>query len=81
VPLVVHQGGTGSNLVRVVFADEAAGPLVTGPSTFSGEYQPYSPLSRFAGRSAQGTWQLEVSDTAAEPRGTLLSWNLFVRPA
>jgi aminopeptidase YwaD len=37
-------------------------------------------LSAFAGEKAQGTWKLEVKDTARQDTGTLEKWGLTVTP-
>jgi subtilisin-like proprotein convertase family protein len=45
---------------------------------YKGTYTPQTTpqLSRAVGRSAQGQWQLKVTDNAAGDTGTLKSWQL-----
>lgn len=43
---------------------------------FSGAYKPYDSLSRFNGKSMNGTWQLSVKDMYQLNTGTLKEFRL-----
>lgn len=44
----------------------------------SGNYRPAGNLGSFVGQQSQGTWKLEVNDTARYDVGTLYAWNLWI---
>ncbi len=74
-----NRGGS-VNGMQVVFDDSASqafssistsdGPAVTGT------YRPDGLLSSFAGQNGNGTWRLEITDTAGGDSGSLQGWGL-----
>jgi subtilisin-like proprotein convertase family protein len=58
-----HRGGAGDNFVNTVFDDEASTAIAAGIAPFTGSYRPDSTLSVLDGKSAQGTWLLEITDS------------------
>lgn len=56
--------------------DEADLPITTGIGPFTGRFIPNGSLSDFDGRNAQGTWRLEIRDTAGDDVGQLLGWEI-----
>src|SRR5262249_46607253 len=54
----------------------AATPISAGTAPFTGAFRPESPLSVLNGTVPNGTWQLQVTDTATFDTGTLLSWSV-----
>lgn len=68
--------GGGSDLNGVTFDDEAASGLTGGPASYSGHYQPASPLSALDGLQTARSWQLSVDnvDTAT----VYVNWTITV---
>lgn len=66
VSLFDHAGGYGFNMCQAVFTD-SAGRSIQGTSAadapYTGSWRPVSPLSAFAGKQGDGTWQLNVAST------------------
>ncbi|MBN9427044.1 MAG: IPTL-CTERM sorting domain-containing protein [Burkholderiales bacterium] len=76
--------GGGNNLCQVVFDDAEAAQLLTVPSVnapFTGRYRPFSPLSAFAGRPANGTWTLLAQDFFSEDTGSIRAWSIDITSA
>jgi subtilisin-like proprotein convertase family protein len=71
--------GSGANFQNTTFDDSAATPIGAANSPFAGSYRPESPLSALAGKSALGTWQLQIVDWGGSA-GTLSSWSLIIQP-
>jgi subtilisin-like proprotein convertase family protein len=71
VALVSHRGGSGDNFNGTVFDDEAASPITSGFAPFAGTFRPEGLLSVLDGKSAQGSWKLEVLDTAPGGAATI----------
>src|SRR5581483_3782490 len=69
-------GGSGHDFTNTVLDDGAAGTIMAGSAPFTANFRPQGLLSSLVGQSANGTWTLEVTDTAAPDPGTLLSWSL-----
>ena len=72
---------TGANL-NTAFDDQAPAPIGTGAAPYVGRFRPVQPLSAFNGRVPNGTWTLEVRDTAGgNPLGaaSLGSWSLEIQ--
>lgn len=76
VVLARQRGGGGDNYTGTLFDDGAATPISSGVAPFGGSYRPEEPLSILNGRALNGTWTLEVQDTASGDVGALLSWNM-----
>ncbi len=79
VTLVQRRGGSSDNL-RVTFDDEATSSIATPRSQLIGVYRPERSLSAFDGKSAKGTWILEVTDNAYMDTGTFQRATLQVVP-
>jgi Ca2+-binding RTX toxin-like protein/subtilisin-like proprotein convertase family protein len=78
VELVTDAGnnGIGSNFSQTIFDDEATTAIVASSPPFTGRFRPEGFLSAFDGYTANGTWQLEVTDDQIGFSGTLNSWSL-----
>ncbi|WP_410640160.1 S8 family serine peptidase [Amycolatopsis sp. lyj-346] len=84
-----RNGGSGKNLCKVVFADNAAAAFSTVTSVnapFTGTYRPTQSLSGgLTGAAADGTWTFSVVDAAGGDAGSIravaLHINGFVQPA
>jgi subtilase family serine protease len=78
VTLASHNGGSRNNFTNTTFDDQAATSISSGSAPFSGTYRPISALSALNGTASNGTWTLQVADTAALDTGTLISWSLQI---
>jgi subtilisin-like proprotein convertase family protein len=78
VALASHLRGNNASLSNVLMTDHADSPLTDASTPISGSFRPTSPLAAFAGKVANGIWQLEVVDHAASGIGLLVSWSLLV---
>ncbi|MFN8705731.1 MAG: proprotein convertase P-domain-containing protein, partial [Planctomyces sp.] len=67
---------TGSHFSQTIFDDEAATAILDGSAPFTGRFRPEGLLSAFDGYTANGTWQLEVTDDQSGFTGTLNNWSL-----
>ncbi|WP_328458300.1 S8 family serine peptidase [Amycolatopsis sp. NBC_00438] len=83
-----RNGGSGKNLCKVVFADDAAVAFSTVTSAnapFTGSYKPTNALGGLAGAVVDGTWTFGVVDAAGGDVGSIrsvaLHINGFVQPA
>ncbi len=80
VPLAIRRGGSGNNFTNTVFDDEAGAGIWQGAAPFAGTFRPESVLSVLDGKSAKGTWQLVVEDTALYDAGVLNDWSITIDP-
>lgn len=78
VELFTDVGGSGDNFADTVLDDEAAVAITAGSAPFTGSYRPEGSLAALDGRSANGTWPLELTDDAAGDVGTLNNWELTI---
>jgi subtilisin-like proprotein convertase family protein len=62
-----------------VFDDQAPNPIVGAVAPFAASFRPEQPLARFAGKSAQGTWRLQISDSFGADTGTLFCAQLVIK--
>ncbi len=74
-------GGSGNKFRGTTLDDEAATDIDDESAPFSGTFQPEDKhlsggLAVFDGKSAQGTWTLEVRDDTGGDSGQLNSWSL-----
>ena len=78
VELVTDAGNDafGANLSQTIFDDEATTAIATDVPPFTGRFRPEGFLSAFDGYTANGIWQLEVTDDSVAFGGTLISWSL-----
>jgi subtilisin-like proprotein convertase family protein len=75
-------GGSGANFTNTTLSDQAATSIATGSASFTGTYRPSpDPLSVFNGRSANGTWTLEIINVRRGPTGTLQNWSMTITTA
>jgi hypothetical protein len=78
VTLFNRRGGSGDNLTNTTFSDESLVAISAGVAPFSATYRPETLLSAFDGKSANGTWRLEIRDAATQDTGVLLGFSLVV---
>ncbi len=81
VSLIANRGSGGNNFCTVTLDDDGGFPSVsTIPATgaVAGNFAPESPLAAFDGQNANGTWTLNVADTAAVDTGTLNRFSLII---
>jgi subtilisin-like proprotein convertase family protein len=83
IQLFSRVGGTaGQNFLNTVLDDSAATPIAQGVAPFNATFQPERgpnglTLSALNGKSLQGVWTLELSDTAGDGiAGVLNSWSI-----
>lgn len=77
--LASGRGGSGDNFTSTIFDDAASLAISGGTAPFTGSYRPESPLAGLKGEVANGTWKLEVRDTATGDTGTLTAWGLDIQ--
>lgn len=85
VTLADHPGGPdngGNNFTDTVFNDDTGTNISAGTPPYTGNFRPQNDqLSRFDGKSQQGTWALRVRDLFEGLTGTLNSWGTEIRRA
>ncbi|NBV45042.1 MAG: hypothetical protein EBR86_05225 [Planctomycetia bacterium] len=72
-------GGATANFTGTIFDDAATTPIASATAPRTGRFQPAQALSSLNGESANGTWQLEITDSVASDQGTLTAWSVRVR--
>lgn len=72
-------GGSGDNFVGTIFDSEAVNSIVGAVAPFTGAFRPIDSLVPLYGRSVQGTWRLEVQDSAGTDVGILTNFTLAFR--
>ncbi|HET6899999.1 MAG TPA: proprotein convertase P-domain-containing protein, partial [Vicinamibacteria bacterium] len=80
---------SGNNFCQTLLDDDGAFPNIStimsagapplGPP-YTGTFRPQSPFSAFDGQNPNGTWQLNVSDRAAQDTGNVRAFSLIVSP-
>ena len=80
VPLFSGVGGAGSNFVNTVLDDSATNSITGASAPFTGTFQPANPLNALQGKVADGTWQLQITNTATGSTGVLDNWSLNITP-
>ncbi|MEM9827093.1 MAG: proprotein convertase P-domain-containing protein, partial [Planctomycetota bacterium] len=80
VELIDQRGGGGDNFTQTRFDDDAASSIADAFAPFTGSFTPEEPLSGFNGIDGNGTWTLEVTDSAGGDTGTLQDWTLLFSP-
>jgi subtilisin-like proprotein convertase family protein len=78
VDLFSTAGRSAGSFDDTILDDEASLSISSGSSPFNGVYKPEGHLSSFYGKSMQGTWKLQVTDTAAPDTGMLNSWCIII---
>lgn len=85
ITLADHPGGPdngGNNFTDTVFNDDTGTNISAGTPPYTGNFRPQNDqLSRFDGKSQQGTWALRVRDLFEGLTGTLNSWGTEIRRA
>ena len=78
VILIQNQGGSGNNFTNTVFDAEASTAIQSASPPFSGTFRPLGDLSTLNNISGRGTWQLQVTDNAAQDVGTINNVQLTI---
>jgi len=83
---IVNPAGTTVNLwnqqcstnedFNITFSDGSGSVLCDSPTT--GTYSPQTPLSAFAGATANGNWRLRIKDSENQDTGNINSWSVVV---
>jgi subtilisin-like proprotein convertase family protein len=76
VVLFSNIGGGNADFTDTVFDDEAADPIGSGAAPFTGAFRPEEPLANLFAGSGNGTWRIEVTDSAGGDVGTINEWEL-----
>ena len=76
VELFTAVGGGGNDFMNTWLDDAAPQAIANGAAPFTGLYKPEGLLSAFNGQNRNGTWQLRITDTAADDTGQLTAWSL-----
>jgi subtilisin-like proprotein convertase family protein len=79
--LVDTEGASGQDFSNTTFSDSASQSIVGKAAPFNGTYRPEQPLSKFIGRSQQGTWHLRITDQQGTETGQLNAWGMDLRTA
>lgn len=81
VELFTQVGGQYNDLTNLTLSDSAARSISTlgiDDLPYTGTWRPEGLLSDFNGDNANGTWTLQIRDTAFADQGTLNSWTLKI---
>jgi len=78
VLLVSQVGGSDDNFTNTQLDDDASVHIENGSAPFSGTFIPGEALSGFSGKSAAGTWKMEVHDTYNNDGGSLDNWSVTI---
>ena len=76
VRLAEKEGGGGDGYWNTTFDDGAPTAIYEGQPPFTGSFRPESPLAKFAGMPAAGTWRLYAHDLGRDDVGTLMNWSM-----
>ncbi len=68
----------GVDMTDTTFDDEADTPIWAGVAPYTGQFQPVMPLATLIGENPNGTWTLEVTDSASWDTGMLNSWSISI---
>lgn len=66
----------GKDLVNTTFSDQAPRSIASGTPPYTGLFRPQESLSAFNGKQLNGSWKLELTDSASGFTGTLESWSI-----
>ncbi len=78
VELFTDVGGSGANFVDTVLDTQAATAITAGAAPFTGTFRPEGSLNTLNGKTANGTWTLEVKDDATGDIGTINNWSVII---
>ncbi len=76
VSLVEKKGGDADDFHGTTFDDEADTSIIETSAPFTGSFQPEGNLSDFYDTIADGTWTLEINDSAQHDGGLLRYWSM-----
>ncbi|GAA1975975.1 S8 family serine peptidase [Amycolatopsis minnesotensis] len=79
--LLQRNGGSGNNLCKVVFADDAASAFATvtaANAPYTGTWQPRNPLSAVRANAVDGTWTFSAIDGVAGDAGSIRAVSLHI---
>jgi subtilisin-like proprotein convertase family protein/subtilisin family serine protease len=76
ISLAARRGGSGDNFTNTVFDDNAATAISAGAAPFTGSFRPEQPLAGLKGQGLNGTWRLEVQDSATGDTGSITGWGI-----
>ncbi|MEN9361371.1 MAG: hypothetical protein RL095_2906, partial [Verrucomicrobiota bacterium] len=77
IELSSAQGGGDQNYTNTTFDQQALSSITTAAAPFTGTFRPQGNLSNLNGKAINGTWKLELTDTAPGDDGYLDSWSLI----
>ncbi len=83
VPVISNVGAGGNNFCQTLLDDDSTGGSIqtTGSAPYTGSFKPNAALSAFDGKSAAGTWTLQVQDFAAADTGSVRAFSLGITPS
>jgi subtilisin-like proprotein convertase family protein len=76
VILVNRRGGSRDDFRNTIFRADAQTSITTSQPPFRGTFRPEGDLLALRGKAAQGSWTLEIEDTAVQDGGALNRWAL-----
>lgn len=74
VILVDREGGSSDDFHNTIFRADAQTSITDGQPPFRGTFRPEGNLQAFRGKTAQGSWTIEVTDKAQQDGGALNRW-------
>jgi subtilisin-like proprotein convertase family protein len=77
------QPNSGNNFCQTVFDDDAATSIqaiTPAGAPYTGSFQPATPLAALIGEDPNGTWTLNVADTALLDMGSVRAFSLTLTP-
>ena len=86
IELFTAVGGSGDNMSKTVFDDQAKLPISKAKPPFAGTFSPEGlvkrqpGLAKFNGQSVKGTWKLEIRGARNDRFGMLHRWGINVSP-
>jgi len=78
VELLSAVGGTDDDFTGTVLDESAPTHITSGVAPFTGSFQPCQSLAKLQSENPNGTWKLQITDTAAPNTGMLNSWSLTI---
>ncbi len=74
---------SGNNFCQTTLDDASAGAAIdtlgSAAAPFTGSFKPSTPLSTFAGKNGNGTWQLQANDWEPTDTGSIRAFSLDIR--
>jgi beta propeller repeat protein len=78
IELFARQGGTGDNFIQTILDDDGPAKISSGTPPFTGSFRPVGVLAEFDSETPNGTWILEITDTATDNTGVINNWSLTI---